>query len=109
MQITLPKSFFFGFCLFLSSVFSHAQTQQWVARYNGTSNQTDVASELFVDASGNSYAAGYVYDTVGGSGQNYGVVKTDPAGNLLWYATHRDFNFSYAEALTVDPSGNVYI
>ncbi|MBA3726798.1 MAG: SBBP repeat-containing protein, partial [Armatimonadetes bacterium] len=86
-----------------------AQTEEWVARYNGPANSDDVARDVEVDASGNVYVTGYSYGV--GSALDYATVKYDSAGNEQWVARYNGpaNNNDYAFALAVDASGNVYV
>ncbi len=110
MKLNLPVKFFllsfFGVVVF--SAFAVAQTQEWVARYNGAGNNTDEANVLYVDANGNSYVAGYTYGA--SLEENIVVIKYDSGGIQQWADTNRAANgFSYADAIAVDGAGNVFI
>jgi len=76
-------------------------TQEWVARYNGPANNSDEASSLAVDGSGNVYVTGYSYGTDGG----YVTIKYNSSGDSLWVARSNNSGSS----LAVDGSGNVYV
>lgn len=100
---------FFGVVVFSS--FASAQTQQWVARYNGLGNQTDEADFIYVDAHGNSYVGGTAYDTTGGLEQHISVVKYDSTGTQLWVAIalNPTDGYTLAGGMTVDPYGDVFV
>lgn len=86
-----------------------AGNQLWVKRYNGPGNNNDHANDIYVDLSGNVYVTGW---SVGnGTGADYLTIKYDTDGNELWQARYNSYaNFSdYANVITVDSSGNVYI
>lgn len=51
---------------FVTVKYNTAGAQQWMARYNGPSNNTDIGNFVKVDAAGNIYVAGFSY----GSGTN---------------------------------------
>ena len=81
--------------------------QQWVQRY-GT-YITDKPVGIGIDQAGNVYIAG----NSGSSGSSYVTLKYDPQGVLLWsqnYSPVGDLaGGSYAQSMTVDMSGNVYV
>ncbi len=85
--------------------------EQWVARYEDPSgNYLQVyPAAVALDSSGNVYVTGYAYDQdyVG----FYATVKYDNDGNELWVAEYfSEENYtSYAYAMAVDSSGNVYV
>ncbi|MBA3726010.1 MAG: SBBP repeat-containing protein, partial [Armatimonadetes bacterium] len=83
--------------------------EQWVARYNGSGNGFDYASDLEVDASGNVYVTGRSAGS--GSHFDYATIKYDSAGNEQWVARYNGpFNWvDSASALAVDILGNVYV
>ncbi len=72
-----------------------AQTEEWVARYNGPGNGFDEPRDVAIDASGNVYVTGY-----------YATVKYDSAGNEQWA---KGYGGNLATALALDSSGNVYV
>jgi hypothetical protein len=109
----------------------------WARIYNGTGSQSDIASAIAVDASGNVYVTGESW----GAYLDYATIKYDSSGTELWVsryngvASHHDAahaitvdNFGpngdtawvriyddrandldRAEAVAVDDSGNVYV
>lgn len=81
-----------------------AQTERWVAQFDGHGNGYDEAIEVAVDASGNVYVTG-ISEGVGHT-TDCATVKYDSEGNQLWVA--RTVSVT-PEDLAIDASGNVYV
>jgi hypothetical protein len=84
--------------------------QLWVARYNGSSNGTDVARAITLDSNGNPIITGY--STGVGTGLDYATVKYDgQTGQQLWAARYNGTASSddRASAIAVDLSGDIYV
>ena len=83
--------------------------QLWVARYNGPWNDSDSASALALDSSGNTYVTGYSYS--GDASGDYTTIKYSPEGNELWVVSYNGPANDWDEAhnLAVDNSGNVCV
>jgi uncharacterized delta-60 repeat protein len=81
----------------------------WVERYNGPGNEGDAASAIAVDPSGNVYVTGFSYGGV--TGWDYATLKYDRDGNEVWAERYNGPGNTDdgAQALAVDPSGNVYV
>jgi len=86
-----------------------AQTEAWVARYDGPGHRDDHARAVAVDTSGNVYVTGESW--VPGRTDEYATVKYDSAGNMQWLARYSGPTNGpdHAKALAVDVSGNVYV
>ncbi len=84
-------------------------TQEWVARYNGPGNNTDIAYSLVVDGLGNVYTTGWSYGN--GTLFDYVTIKYNSAGVQQWVARYNRPGNGWDEAssLDVDGSGNVYV
>ena len=88
--------------------------QQWVARYNGPGNGSDVPNAIFADANGNVYVTGYS-DLLTGAFINNDVatVKYNSAGVQQWVSRYDGIqNLQRADAgnaIKADANGNVYI
>lgn len=79
--------------------------EQWVAIYNGPSNDVDEAYEVALDDAGNIYVTG----KSNGNSFDYATVKYDSLGNELWVARyHYDWQDA-AYALAIDNHSNVYV
>jgi hypothetical protein len=93
--------------------------QLWVARYHGPVAGSDGVAAVAVDADG------YVYVTGNSAGRqceqvvagstcaiyDYATIKYDANGNEVWVARYSDLSggSSWASALALDRSGNVYV
>ncbi len=98
---------FFALCYCQHSV---AQvTQQWAVTHNGTGNNSDQISVMFVDASGNSYVTGS--STNISSNFDIVTIKYNSAGIQQWLATYNGSVNSndFANSIAVDASGNTYV
>src|SRR2546427_3951695 len=89
--------------------------QIWAARYNGPSDNPDMATAIALDGLGNVYVTGYSYlysnvnNEVIHADNDYLTVKFDNAGNLLWAVRFDTGTNDFAYALAVDQSGNAYV
>lgn len=84
----------------------------WEKQYNGSSNSTDLATAMTVDASNNIYLTGLTTQLFGTRlDSNYGTIKYDPSGNLQWFAYYDGPNNSVdvSRSIFVDINMNVYI
>lgn len=87
--------------------------QQWVSRYNGPGNFTDIANSLGVDEGGNVYVTGY---SIGNStGLDFATIKYNTAGGQQWVERYDGpgaaalINFNNKVSLALDNKANVYI
>jgi len=83
--------------------------EQWVARYNGSGNGWDEATDLAVDGSGNVYVTGWSYDS--DMGYDYVSLKYNKKGENQWIARYNGLGNGEdkATALALDASGNIYV
>ncbi|MBI4125063.1 MAG: SBBP repeat-containing protein [Deltaproteobacteria bacterium] len=85
----------------------------WTITYNGAANLDDVGVAITLDLSGNVYVTGSERILVGKWMEEQNPVwtmKYDQDGNPLWPAPVLEVERSWrGEAITADPSGNVYI
>ncbi|HEX9896328.1 MAG TPA: SBBP repeat-containing protein [Dehalococcoidales bacterium] len=88
---------------------SPSPTEEWVARYNGTGNDMDIAVALDVDTSGNVYVTGYSHGS--GTAYDFATIKYDNNGVEQWVARYNGPGNSadMASDLAIDTSGNVYV
>ncbi|UCC97171.1 MAG: SBBP repeat-containing protein [Phycisphaerales bacterium] len=83
--------------------------EQWVARYNGTSDSRDYAQAIALDASGCVYVTGYSQNLW--TGQDYTTIKYDGNGTELWTAIFDGgiYHNDRARDITLDRNGCVYV
>jgi len=99
-----------------------AQVANWQWAKSGHGASHDQGNSIAIDASGNSYVAGYFCSlsiTFGsttlinsGNTGNFGdvfLVKYDPSGNVLWARSAGGSYNDEAMGLAIDASGNIYI
>ncbi len=81
----------------------------WRARYNGSGHGDNVPSTIHVDGSGNVYVTGWSWDSV--TGRDYATIKYNTSGIEQWAVRYNGTGngFDEANALAVDPAGNVYV
>jgi uncharacterized delta-60 repeat protein len=93
--------------------YNSAGDQLWVAQYNGPTNEESMnwvyGDVMAMDSSNNVYMSGYSYGN--GTDSDYTTVKFESDGNQAWVARYNGPGnyIDYAEDVTVDPSGNVYV
>jgi hypothetical protein len=82
-------------------------TLQWQRRIDAVAGQDDVATDLAVDAYGNTYVAGTVGDLFGG----YTTAKVDSAGHVEWkHNVFGPFGSTLGPAFVdVDSAGNAVV
>jgi hypothetical protein len=94
---------------YATTKYNSAGQQQWVVRYNGPGNSTDVALAIAVDGVGNVYVAGTsVGSDIFG---DYATIKYNSAGQEQWVARYDGPGHGVDDgaAVAVDVSGNVYV
>jgi hypothetical protein len=93
---------FFCLSLFVTQEINSQVIEEWVARYTGPGNRSDVAKGLAVDDSGNVYVTGY---SSNGSDLDYATIKYNSDGDTLWLRRYNGQGY----AIAVDNIGNVYV
>ena len=83
--------------------------QQWVQRYNGPGNASDIATTIILDRQANVYVTGRSNGST--SSYDYTTIKYNSSGDTVWV---RRYNGSgntddYGNAIAVDTLGNVYV
>lgn len=88
-------------------------TQKWVARYNSTGNNTDIAYALTVDDAGNVYVTGWGYTEPGDlcGSPDYITIKYNSNGVQQWVKKYNGpgGGDDFAYAIAIDRLGNVYV
>jgi uncharacterized delta-60 repeat protein len=81
----------------------------WVRLYNGTGNFEDRATAITLDASGHVYVTGWSFGN--GTSNDFVTIKYDSLGDTLWVRRYNGPGDGPDNpyALTVDPTGNVYV
>ncbi len=106
----MKKIFYILFIFNCSLLITSAQVSQvWLTKYNGTGNNYDEATSIFVDNQGFIYVAG---GSTGSEGTlDFTVIKYDPYGSVVWSQRYNgpgnDDDDAYL--VKVDNSGNVYV
>jgi uncharacterized delta-60 repeat protein len=91
--------------------YNSAGQEQWVARYNGTANDS-IATALALDPSGNVYVTGESLDPGTPYGDfDYATIKYNASGSEQWVVRYNGpgNGDDKAAAIAVDNSGNVYV
>ncbi len=93
---------------FATVKYSSAGELLWAVRYDGPGNDDD-ATAIAVDYSGNVYVTGSSSNAWGWS--DYVTVKYNSSGVQQWVALYDGdgMEFSFAESITLDETGNVYV
>ena len=92
--------------------YNSSGVQQWLARYNGPGNGSDVPTSVFVDNSGYVYVTGSSDALTGAYIDNdAATVKYSAQGVQLWVARYAGAlaRADAGNAIKVDAAGNVYI
>lgn len=90
--------------------YDNTGAQQWLYTYNGAANQSDAASAITADNSGNAYIVGYTEDAQ--TQRNAVALKHNNAGPPSWtiaqYEGQGD-NADNVRAMVRDANGNLYL
>ncbi len=104
------KSIFVISCILIVNISTiNAQvSQQWAARYNGSSNNSDYANDIAINVAGDIYVTGASYGA--NNDLNYMTIKYSSSGTQLWTRTYDGLQGEdVAEAIVVDFLGNAYV
>jgi len=87
--------------------YSPAGAQLWASRYNGPANRNDKATDLALDANGNVFITGS--SETSATRSDYATIKYSPDGVQLWAQRYDAGDDDDANALVLDPNGDVYV
>jgi uncharacterized delta-60 repeat protein len=89
--------------------YSGAGVALWTNYYNGPGNEGDAGYAVTVDANGNVFVTGSSFS--GASHNDYATIALSSAGMVLWVNRYTGPGNGYdqANAVAVDPSGNVLV
>lgn len=89
--------------------YSAAGAPLWTNRYNGPANDSDTASAIAVDGSGNVFVSGQSPGL--GSDYDYATIKYSGTGVPVWTNRYNGpwYGADQVQALAVDDSGNVFV
>ncbi|MDF7812054.1 SBBP repeat-containing protein [Hymenobacter sp. YC55] len=96
-----------------SGVVDGPVSEEWVARYAGPGNSYDAATDVTVDAAGNTYVTGYSFGSI--TRYDYLTIKYSPNGQKLWQARYDGPNYpgvgddDVPASIAVDAAGNVLV
>src|ERR1043166_2361129 len=84
-------------------------TEAWVRRIDGPIHGNDHAHDVRIDSAGNIIVTGWIETATGN--EDCHTIKYSPGGDVLWESTYAGSatGTDYGYALTLDPSGNVYV
>jgi uncharacterized delta-60 repeat protein len=93
----------------LGLTYTTAGSQGWRSDYHGQGDNSDNVNAIVVDASANTYLAGYMNSR--NDLRDMCVIKLNSSGDTLWVRTYNgsDNGIDEATDLKVDNSGNVYV
>jgi uncharacterized delta-60 repeat protein len=97
---------------FLALKYDNGGNLLWEAQFNGSSSHNDIATSMTVDNANNVILTGLTTQTYGTRlDSNYGTVKFNPFGTLLWYAVYDGPSNSVdiSRSVFTDNALNVYI
>ena len=84
-------------------------TQLWVARYNSSVNDVDIAYAIALDSLGNIYVTGQ--SSGSGTNRDYATIKYNSSGVQQWEARYNGpaSHIDHGRAIVVGAYGNVYV
>jgi hypothetical protein len=86
-----------------------AGNEQWVSRYNGASDSTDVGIDVVADSAGNCYVTGASWSPT--TNMDIVTIKYDAAGDTQWIRRYNGASNGkdFPIAIALSDAGNVYV
>ncbi len=99
----------FALCSLLPTLLYAQVDTAWVRTYNGPGNNTDNASAIAVDRTGNVYVTGPSYGS--GTDYDYTTIKYNSLGDSVWVRRYNGpgNGDDHVYAMALDNAGNVYV
>ncbi|MFI5145147.1 MAG: SBBP repeat-containing protein [Ignavibacteria bacterium] len=85
--------------------YNSSGTEQWVSRFNGPGNNTDVALSIALDNNGNVYVTGESY----GTDYDFTTIKYSSTGVQQWVQSYVSSGGDCGYSVVTDLYGNVYV
>ena len=82
--------------------------EQWVARYNGSGNNSDQGKAIAFDEEGNVYVTGQSFG-INYPNSDYATIKYNSSGEEQWVVRYDGGGNDEAWALAIDGIGNTYV
>ncbi len=94
---------------FATVKYNASGVEQWAARYDGPGNESDFATSLAIDDSGNVYVSGTSTGT--GTSEDYATVKYNSSGIQKWVARYNGpgNRRDNAAEIAIDGRGSIYV
>jgi len=91
--------------------YSSLGVQQWVQRYNGPADSTDIPHSMAIDGSANIYVTGYSRAASSSGWGDYATIRYSSSGVQQWVQRYNGpgNGSDRAYSITLDASGNVYV
>ncbi len=96
---------------FATIKYSPSGVQQWLRRFNSQNSQSDIATSMAVDGSGNVYITGSSSTSLSLTDSNFSTIKYNTDGVFQWSETYTSPNNAtdVAHSIALDNNGNVYV
>ena len=94
---------------YITIKYNAAGVQQWATPYNGTGGGFDIANDIAIDATGNTYVVGS--SDAGANGSDFVTIQYNSAGVLQWATAYHNPGGALDEGtqIELDALNNVYV